>query len=238
MATSQVQREEGEKFILVGTVFDDYVPQQKLKEMVVEHRVYSIGLFASDVDPEKLNTPYITVRSFGDFICALRKYPTCECRSVSMRDKVPIETIANNRKIVLAESCDIDNALTKYKDIILEAWKCYRMPQFHLINGEYVYRGNTNRYISLINKKEWAYSIYMFFKVLCDEYTIKDYREKQESYGKDVRDRCAFCKTDPPKSVSDYTETRGNCSRCNIFVCGNHLYRKSRSRSYYCPRCL
>ncbi len=220
MATSQIQREEGEKFILIGTVFDDYVPQQKLKEMVGKHRVYSIGLFALDVDPEKLNAPYITVRSFGDFTCALKKYPS----------------IVNNRKIILAESCDVDNALKKYKDIILEAWKSYKMPQFHLINGEYVYRGNTNRYISLINKKEWAYSIYMFFKVLCDEYTERDYREKQESYGKDIRDRCAFCKTDPPKNVSDYTETCGRCSRCNTFVCGNHLYRKS--RSYYCPRCL
>lgn len=32
MATSQVQREEGEKFILVGTVFDDYVPTEAKRD--------------------------------------------------------------------------------------------------------------------------------------------------------------------------------------------------------------
>lgn len=205
--------------ILIGTIFDDFRAQLKLKEMVGTDRVYSIGLFALDVVPEKLSTPYITVRCFSHFIDALRKYPT----------------IANNRMIVYAQSYEVDSSLKKYSDIIIDTWKEYMIPQFQLIDGQYVYRGRTSRYSSLIDKKEWAYSIYMFFKVLCDGYTEADYRTKQESYGKDVRDRCTFCKTDPPKSFNEYTETCGNCYRCNTFACGNHLY--SKSRSYYCPRC-
>lgn len=205
--------------ILIGTVFDDFLPQLKLKEMVGADRVYSIGLFALNVVPEKLSAPYITVRNFGDLLDALKKYPN----------------IADDHMIVYAESYEVDSALKKYKDIIVDAWKEYTMPRFQLIDGQYVYQDKTDRYVSLINKKDWAYSIYMWFKVLCDGYTEADYRAKQESYGRDVRDRCSFCKTDPPRAPNDYTETQGNCSRCNTFACGNHLY--SKSRSYYCPRC-
>lgn len=193
--------------LFVGSLFDDDRGRQRLINDFGESNVYFHGVCYN-----------------GD-----QKKSISVLKSMTGKD-------VKERVIICDVQTTLHDQVFKYvdKQKIIEMWKSYNLPILIKSDGKWELSGYTDEYTNLINKTKWGKELYIFHGVLANEYSIQQYNEYREQYGKDIRDKCTHCRVNPP-SINNYTTTYGNCAKCSRFTCGNHLWNKN--NSYICPKC-
>lgn len=160
---------------------------------------------------------------------------------VISRSSMPDETVFKPDIIFL----DVGNPLVKLDDktklACLEKWRKFEKACLGRPGESWILLPSMSFFTlrSKEDKIKWAKILHLYWNEFTPDYwTEEDHLKEKQEYGADVRNKCVFCKTDPP-SIDNYTKTHGNCSDCGIYACGNHLSEVSRriGSGYRCPKC-
>lgn len=214
------------KVFLIGYVFEDTFEYNKDKLLkilgITEKDIVCPNKFSCDV--VETNARYIICRSHSDCF--------------SPKDIIRYSKYIEGAYFVLWGACNLQEQWSNLKTDIIESWKHHQLPILQE-GKEWTLVDHTKKFDDLIqdHKNTWNKWMYMFCDVLADSYTLDMYDEMRESYGADVRAKCRFCKSNPPKSRDSYTTTHGTCSKCWSYVCGRHLCNSKYNPCYVCPNC-